>query len=58
MLGGIGTAGAIPAAAAAGTATIWAGAAMAAVAEFAAGTWGNAVAVGPTAAGARSPVPE
>ena len=56
MLGGIGTAGAIPAAA--GAATIWAGAAMAAVAEFAAGTWGNAVAAGPTAAGARSPVPE
>ena len=57
MLGGIGTAGAIPVAAA-GAATIWAGAAMAAVAEFAAGTWGNAVAAGPTAAGARSPVPE
>ena len=57
MLGGIGTAGAIPAVAA-GTATIWAGAAMAAVAEFAAGTWGNAVTVGPTAAGARSLVPE
>ena len=55
MLGGIGTAGAIPVA---GAATIWAGAAMAAVAEFAAGTWGNAVAAGPTAAGARSPVPE
>ena len=45
-------------AAAAGAATIWAGAARAAGAEFAAGTWDNAVAVGPTADGARSPVPE